>query len=133
MDYLLDTHTLLWVLFEPQKLSQKARRIIVDSGNTVLVSPVSYWEISLKYGLGKLLLPATDPSEIPDATTRQGLTELPATTGIMSTFHKLPANPDHGDPFDRLIIWQAISAKIPLLSKDRAMKSYQSHGLNVVW
>lgn len=133
MDYILDTHTLLWALFEPQRLSQTVRGILEDSENRIFVSSISYWEISLKHGLGKLSLPLTDPSEIPKAAFQQGFTDLPAAAEIMSTFHKLPLNPGHRDPFDRLIIWQAISEKLTLLSKDRAMSLYMPHGLSVLW
>lgn len=132
MEYLLDTHTLLWVLFDPSKLSAKTRSIIEDSANTIFVSPISYWEISLKCGLGKLALPDTDPSEIPPAAVKQGLSESPVTSEVLSTFHNLPHNPDHRDPFDRLIIWQAIQAKLTLLTKDRAMESYAAHGLEYI-
>ncbi len=76
MAWLLDTHALLWALFEPGKLGRKTRAILDDRVNEVLVSPVSYWEISLKYGLGKLELPETDPSEIPAAAPKRGVTEV---------------------------------------------------------
>ena len=132
MECLLDTHTLLWVLFDPAKLSGRTRAIIEDPENTIFVSPISYWEISLKSGLGKLTLPDTDPSEIPPAAAKQGLTENAVTSEILSTFHKLPVNPDHRDPFDRLIIWQATQTNLTLLSKDRAMESYAAHGLEYI-
>jgi len=132
MDYLLDTHTLLRVLFEPGKLSKKTRALIEDPVNSILVSPISYWEISLKHGLGKLILPNTDPSEIPQASRDQGFMESPVSADILSTFHKLPINPDHRDPFDRLIIWQAIRIDLTLLSKDRSMAYYIPHGLKLV-
>lgn len=131
MDCLLDTHTLLWVIFDPGKLSKKTRALIEDPGNLILVSPISYWEISLKHGLGKLILPNTDPSEIPQASLDQGFAESPASPEILSTFHRLPINPDHRDPFDRLIVWQAIRNHLTLLSKDREMPFYIPHGLKL--
>lgn len=72
---MLDTHALLWALLEPDKLGRKTRAILKDRENEVRVSPVSYWEISLKFGLGKLVLPNTDPSEIPAAAYQLGLPE----------------------------------------------------------
>lgn len=131
MDCLLDTHTLLWVLFEPAKLAKKTRGIIEDPANRIFVSPISYWEISLKHGLGKLILPNTDPSEIPGACLAQGFTESAADPAILSTFHRLSVNPDHRDPFDRLIIWQAIRNNQTLLSKDRSMAFYTAQGLKL--
>lgn len=133
MAWLLDTHALLWALFEPEKLGRKARAILNDSSNEVLVSPVSYWEISFKFGLGKLELPGTDPSEIPDAAKEMGLIEVAPPADVVSTFHRLPYAPDHRDPFDRLLMWQAISGKHTLISRDRVMPFFKDHGLAYVW
>jgi PIN domain nuclease of toxin-antitoxin system len=133
MAWMLDTHALLWVLFEPVKLGRRTRAILSDPVNEIHVSPVSYWEISLKFGLGKLQLPATDPAEIPAAARQIGLTEEPLDPAILSTFHRLPYAPDHRDPFDRLLIWQAIRCQHTLLSKDRSMSFYKVHGLKYDW
>lgn len=133
MAWLLDTHALLWTLFEPGKLGKRTRSILKEPENEVLVSPVSYWEISLKYGLGKLELPDTDPSEIPAAARQLGLAEAPLAFEILSTFHRLPYAPDHRDPFDRLLIWQGICGKHTLLSRDRAIPFFKAHGLMADW
>jgi PIN domain nuclease of toxin-antitoxin system len=133
MAWLLDTHALLWALFEPDKLGRKTRAILKDPANEVLVSPLSYWEISLKFGLGKLVLPETDPSEIPSAAHQLGFIEEPLAPEILATFHRLPYAPDHRDPFDRLLIWHAIRRNHTLLSKDRAMPFFKAHGLNFTW
>ena len=130
---MLDTHALLWALFEPAKLGKKARAILTDPVNEVLVSPVSYWEISLKFGLGKLELPGTDPSEIPVFAAQMGLGEEPLAPEILSTYHRLPYAQDHRDPFDRLLVWQAICRKHTLLSKDRALPFFSIHGLKWEW
>ncbi len=66
MKYLLDTHTLLWVLFEDEKLSNKAKAAIKNLHNEIYVSMISYWEISLKYGLGKLTLQGITPDKLPE-------------------------------------------------------------------
>jgi PIN domain nuclease of toxin-antitoxin system len=133
MAWMLDTHALLWALFEPDKLGRRARAILKAPENEALVSPVSYWEISLKCGLGKLELPDTDPSEIPAAARQLGLAEATLAPEILSTFHRLPYAPDHRDPFDRLLVWQAICGKHTLLSKDRAMPFFKAHGLKSDW
>lgn len=133
MAWLLDTHTLLWALFEPTKLGRKTRAILSDPMNEVLVSPVSYWEISLKYGLGKLELPDTDPSEIPAAAAQLGLVEIAIEAEVFATFHRLPYAPDHRDPFDRLLIWQAISRKDIFLTKDGSAQFFKEHGLRTEW
>jgi len=133
MAWMLDTHALLWALFDTQKLGRKTRAILQDPANDVRISPVSYWEISLKAGLGKLELPDTDPSEIPSAIRQLGLIEDPLTPEILSTYHRLPYAPDHRDPFDRLLVWHAISNKLTLLSRDRAIPFFAAHGLTSDW
>ena len=130
---MLDTHALLWALFEPKQLGRNARVILNDPLNEVLISPVSYWEISLKFGLGKLDLPDTDPAEIPAAASHLGLAEEPLSTEVLATFHRLPYAPDHRDPFDRLLVWQAICSKHTLLSRDRAVPFFKAHGLKTDW
>lgn len=133
MSWLLDTHTLIWALFEPAKLGRKTRDILKDSANDVRVSPLSYWEISLKSGLGKLVLPETDPSDIPAAALQLGLREDPLDSQTLATFHLLPYAPDHRDPFDRLLVWHAIRHKHTLISKDRALPFFKAHGLKSEW
>jgi PIN domain nuclease of toxin-antitoxin system len=133
MSWLLDTHALIWALFEPAKLGRKTRDILKDSTNDVRVSPLSYWEISLKSGLGKLVLPRTDPSDIPAAALQLGLREDPLDSQTLATFHLLPYAPDHRDPFDRLLVWHAIRHKHILVSKDRALPFFKAHGLQTEW
>ena len=105
MAWRLDTHALIWALFEPEKPGTKTRGILADSRNEVPVSPLSYWEISLKSGLGKLPLPGTEPDEIPVASRKLGLTEAPLAAEVLSSYHQLARSPDHRDPFDRMIRW----------------------------
>jgi PIN domain nuclease of toxin-antitoxin system len=124
---------LLWALYEPAKLGRKARTLLENPTETILVSPISYWEISLKSGLGKLSLPDTDPSEIPDAAAELGVQEEPVPSEVFATFHRLPYAPDHRDPFDRLLVWQAISGKHGLLSRDKRFKYFASEGLRLEW
>jgi PIN domain nuclease of toxin-antitoxin system len=133
MTWMLDTHALIWALFEPKKLGRKTREVLGDPTNEVLVSPISYWEISLKHGLGKLHLPGTDPSEIPDAAIALGLQEMPLRSDVLASYHQLPRAPEHRDPFDRMLIWQCIRGKHTLLSKDAALPFYREHGLAFAW
>ena len=133
MAWLLDTHALLWALYEPDKLGRKVRALLEDPTERILVSPVSYWEISLKSGLGKLVLPDTDLSEIPGAAADLGLVEEAVPSEVFATFHRLPYAPDHRDPFDRLLIWHAIRGKQGLLSRDKRFRFFTSHGLTLEW
>ncbi len=132
MTYLLDTHTLLWTLFEDEKLSAKAREAISNAENQIYVSVISYWEISLKYALGKLELEGITPDELPEKAKEIDIETMELSEEDAITFYKLPRL-KHKDPFDRLIIWQAIRRDLPLISKDKSMEDYQPFGLVALW
>lgn len=132
MTYLLDTHTLLWTLFEDEKLSAKARDAISNAENEIYVSVISYWEISLKYALGKLELEGITPDELPEKAKEIDIETMDLSEEDAITFYKLPRL-KHKDPFDRLIIWQAIRRDLPLISKDKSMEDYQPFGLVALW
>lgn len=130
--YLLDTHTLLWALFEPEKLGMQAYAILTDRDNPVYVSSVSFWEISLKAALGKLTLTHCTPDELPDAAENVGFSALPLEPAEAATFYRLPRQP-HKDPFDRMLIWQALRRNLILVSRDRLFSDYAELGLKSVW
>ncbi len=132
MNFLLDTHTLLWIVVEPARLGNKSLEIIRNPDMTVLVSVVSFWEISLKYATGKLKLGNVTPDDFPFLTRQSGFDILPLADVDAATFHHLPRK-EHKDPFDRLIIWQAISRKMTLISQDKAFAEYRKNGLKVLW
>jgi len=132
MNILLDTHVFLWSLFTPDKLSKAVIREIKSPNNDVAVSVVTFWEISLKYALGKLELTGVKPEELPDFAAQMNLEILPITAAEASSFHRLPRL-SHKDPFDRIIIWQAIQRKMTLVSKDRDFKAYRKFGLRTFW
>ena len=132
MKYLLDTHTLLWSIFEPEKISQSAGELIKDPKNEVLVSIISFWEISLKFAIGKLELTNTKPEALPKIAEEMGVEILQLEANEVASFYKLPRL-THKDPFDRMVAWQAISRKMTLISQDREFKQYKQFGLRLVW
>ena len=132
MNYLLDTHTLLWTLFTPERLGKKAAECILNADESVAVSVVSFWEISLKFALWKLDLHGVVPDDIPALVRQSGLDILPITEADAATFHHLPRQ-EHKDPFDRLIIWQALSHKLTLISVDSSFPAYKKLGLKIIW
>ncbi len=132
MKYILDTHSLLWSLLLPEKLTKRARSAILDSENAVVVSVVTFWEISLKFALGKLELTGLAPDDLPAAAQETGLDIIPLDVSEAASFHRLPKLA-HKDPFDRLIAWQAIQRKLVLISADREFHNYRKHGLRVLW
>ncbi|MDA1316530.1 MAG: type II toxin-antitoxin system VapC family toxin [bacterium] len=132
MNYLFDTHTLLWSLFSPKKLSGKVHSTITDPQNTMHVSALSLWEISLKYALGKIVLPSgIHPEDIVRKFQTAGGTITNLQPEVAASMHQLPR--EHGDPFDRMLVWQAIQSNYILISKDKEMKKYEQHGLSVLW
>ena len=133
MKYLLDTHTLIWAVQNTKELSQKAKNIIIDENNDIYVSTISFWEISLKTSINKFSFNNLDINEFPELSRKMGfkIIELGEQTSI--TFHKLPKKENHKDPFDRMLIWQAIVNNFVLISKDNFMKQYKENGLDLIW
>ena len=132
MNYLLDTHTFLWAAFSPDKLSAKARNEIRSAENQVCISSVSFWEISLKYTLGKIELTACSPADMPDIAAQMGFEIIQLGAAETASFYQLPKIA-HKDPFDRMIIWQAIQQQLVLVSKDADFPEYRQFGLKVLW
>lgn len=132
MNYLLDTHVFLWTLFNDELLSKNAVSIITNPENTVLVSVISFWEISLKYNAGKLSLEGVLPDELPACAEKAGLEIMNVTPAEVSSFYKLPIL-KHKDPFDRLLVWQCINNNICLISKDSDLAEYKNYGLQIMW
>ena len=118
MKILLDTHLLLWWLEGGSQLPQTARRLVADPENTVFVSAVSLWEIWLKQGLGKLLL----PDNFEEALAAELFENLPLTGEQAREVTRLPWL--HRDPFDRMLVAQARVSRLRLLTADETVASY---------
>jgi PIN domain nuclease of toxin-antitoxin system len=132
MNALVDTHTFLWSAFDPDQLGKKARAVLKDPNNSIWISVVSFWEISLKHAVGKLELVNVLPEAFPDIAKQMQFEIMTLSALDAATFYNLPKM-RHKDPFDRLIIWQAIQQKMPIISKDEKFKAYKDIGLKVVW
>jgi PIN domain nuclease of toxin-antitoxin system len=117
MRVLLDTHLLLWSLAAPSRLPAIARQLIAEG--EIYVSAASIWEISIKSALGKL---AADPNVVLSVLGDAGFIELPVTGAHAARVVSLPAH--HRDPFDRLLIAQALSEPMHLLTNDLALAPY---------
>ena len=132
MKLLLDTHALLWSIIEPDMLSAAAHTAIADPSSQVLISAVSFWEISLKYGLGKLTLENVLPDELPRVAMKSGFELLPLSEEEAASFHRLPREANC-DPFDRMLAWQAICGGMTLITRDGKLNAYGKTGLKRVW
>jgi PIN domain nuclease of toxin-antitoxin system len=131
MRYILDTHFVLWALFEPEKISDDILRMLSDEDSAKLVSGISLWEISLKFSLGKLELSGTNPDEIYGKIIDSGFEVISVENGLFASYYKLQKNNTHKDPFDRLLVWQAIQNDLMLITKDRKMEEYVKDGLKI--
>ena len=131
MNYLLDTHVLLWSFLETGKLSPKVKSILLDEENDIFYSPVSLWEISIKYGLKKLLLNGGTPEDFFEEVHNSFYICEKINNEDLITSYKLPVY--HKDPFDRLLIWQAIRSAYTLVSADRDIELYKDKGLMVIF
>jgi PIN domain nuclease of toxin-antitoxin system len=132
MTYLLDSHTLIWTIIDPGKLSAKALKILEATENQIAVSSVSFWEISLKHALGKLELRGIEPQELPALCKTIGFESIALLPQEAATYNQLEAT-WHRDPFDRMLIWQAIKNNFTIISQDKLFNNYKSSGLNVLW
>lgn len=93
---------------------------------------ITFWEISLKYAIGKLELENISPEELPGISKETGFETLDLSETEVSSFHKLPKS-SHKDPFDRIVIWQAILNDLILISKDKNFSLYEENGLKATW
>jgi PIN domain nuclease of toxin-antitoxin system len=119
---LLDTCTFLWIVSGSKELSAKARRAFEDPGNDVVLSVVSAWEIAVKNGLGRLPLPSRPDSFVPAQRVAHGIESLPLDEEATLHVAKLPDL--HRDPFDRMLVAQAIASGLVLLTPDDAIREY---------
>ena len=121
MRILLDTHILLWAVSTPERLSQQAQSAIVDDDNDVLFSAVSIWEIAIRAALRRAGF-VNRPETVTEEALDLGFIELPVRAGIAARVVDLPLL--HRDPFDRLLIAQAIAEPAILYTADARLLAY---------
>jgi PIN domain nuclease of toxin-antitoxin system len=121
MRVLLDTHVLLWALVEPRRLDGETRATIESSDTEVLFSAASIWEIAIKAGLGRSDF-AFDPAEIARAALDTGFAELAVRSNAAALVGRLPLL--HRDPFDRVLVAQAIVEPATLYTTDQQLVPY---------
>ncbi len=130
MNCLVDTHILLWSLLDSGRLSNNILHLY-DDADEVAVSNISFWEISLKYRLGKLELKGITPDDLLVAARESHFKIIDIDAETMASLHQLPLR-NHRDPFDRILIWHAIRNQTTLLSRDNAFEAYWQDGLRLI-
>ncbi|MCY4661589.1 MAG: type II toxin-antitoxin system VapC family toxin [Acidobacteria bacterium] len=128
MRVLLDTHAFVWWVADSRRLSETASGTIRNEGNDILVSAASAWEVATKHRLGKFPEADALASDIRAAIARQGFEELPVSVGDAERAGRLTG--PHRDPFDRMLIAQALARDLAIVSNERVFDLY---GVNRLW
>ena len=128
LKYMLDTHTLLWVIGNTKELSQTVIQTIKNPDNGVFASAISLWEISIKYSIGKLEVDF-NIEKIPEYCSRMDINLIPLDPVDALNCLKLPHKNNHKDPFDRMLIYQCIKNNYTLISRDSRIELYKKDGL----
>lgn len=128
MRLLIDSHALIWYVDQHQQLSSVSHAAMSDPANELLLSAGSIWEIAIKIGLGKLVLTQPYLVWMSQALSDLGITLLPITVQYADAQASLPKH--HSDPFDRLIVAQALVENVSIVSADARMDAY---GITRLW
>ena len=132
MKYLRDTRTFLWTVSGSENIPETTRFAIKSQENDVYISSVSLWEIAIKSRIGKLDLGNVEPDELIGHAETMGMELIGLTPEEAISYARLEEN-SHFDPFDRMLIWQAIGRKMTMISKDNDFKKFVPHGLKLLW
>ena len=128
MRVLVDTHVFLWWVEGDRALPAKARAALADQDNECVFSMVSAWELAIKAGLGKLKLAIPVQRYVIEHVAANGFRILDIRMAHIGRVESLP--PHHGDPFDRLLIAQALEEKLPVVTADQVFRGY---GVKRIW
>ena len=124
MNFLLDTHSLIWFALDDSRLSVTARGLIEDPENKVAISMATLWEVAIKVSIGKLPLSRPYEDFVAECLETQLFRLLPIERSHTNFLASMSFPTGHKDPFDRLLIAQAIVEDIPIISADAAFDAY---------
>lgn len=122
MKLLLDTHIFLWLIDDPQRLSERYRQAIQNPNNEKFLSVASIWECLIKYQSGKLNLPSSPETYLPKQRRKHLIKTLTIDENSIAQLLKLPLL--HKDPFDRLIMAQALQHELIIMTEDKLILAY---------
>jgi PIN domain nuclease of toxin-antitoxin system len=128
MTYILDTHALLWILTDDDRLSKKVRDTFLETKNIILLSLASIWEMSIKISLNKLKIKTSLASFVDQHVINNNIQILQILPEHLYPLEKLPFH--HRDPFDRLIISQAIYENLPVITSD---DNFDLYAVKRIW
>lgn len=133
MKYLIDTHVFLWALFNTKQINEKTLAILEDEDNTIYISSITFWEIAIKHQLKKLALKGINILHLPHIAEELDFTILTPEIYDYVSITQIPLKSNHSDPFDRMLIQQAIRNNLVLISKDGKFRQYEENGLQLLW
>ena len=128
MRVLVDTHTFLWALLKDPRLSTRAKQVLISGENELVFSLVSLWEIAVKMKIGKLNTVGSSVTYIRDEMAEYGMELLPIRYEHILELERLPLH--HSEPFDRLLIAQAVAESLPILTHDEKFPLYP---VKLIW
>ena len=131
--YLLDTHTFLWSILNTAELSEKVLNILESNEHPIYVSTVSFWEVAIKEQIGKYSLNGINSILLPNIAKDYNFQILNPDAYDFITYKELPAQKNHKDPFDRMLIHLAIRKNLVMLSRDNNFPLYEANGLQLFW
>lgn len=132
MRYLLDTHAFLWTTGESHRLPTNVRSVLEDAENDVFISSVVFWEIAIKTRRGKLDIGGRSAEDLIEGAETMDFHLIGIDPNEAATYDQLEED-THFDPFDRMLIWQAISRRMTLVSGDTEFRKFAPHGLKLLW
>jgi PIN domain nuclease of toxin-antitoxin system len=130
MRLLLDANVVLWMLSDPQRLTKRARRIVEDDRNELFFSLASVWEVAIKIAKGKLIIPGGTAESLLPELQKLGVVVLPIDQLSIFRTQTLPQFADHKDPFDRILVAQAVELGLTILTGDSDIPRYS---VPVIW
>ena len=132
MTFLIDSHILLWAAIGDPRLRGESRKTFVDPENRLLVSVATLWELGIKHALGKLPLPVPARDFFAREIATRGYSVLDVRRAHAERAAELPyPDPRHRDPFDRMLVSQALVEGVPLLTSDGRLRGYEALGLRL--
>jgi PIN domain nuclease of toxin-antitoxin system len=132
MKYLLDTHALLWLIYTPERLSKVVYDILENENKEIYTSTINFWEISIKSSINKLDLKGYSPIDLLKICKDYSFLSLNVNIEDAASIFKLESY-YHRDPFDRMLIWQAMQNNLTIITNDAQIEKYRAIGLKTIW
>lgn len=132
MNIVVDTHIFIWLFANPDKITTSHLSLLENKNNTLFVANISFWEIAIKYQIGKLQINGITPDDLSRIANEMNIEILNIDAQTMANSHQLSVVKNHKDPFDRLLVWFCLKNNYTLASMDKKLEQYQTQGLKLL-